>query len=284
MYDSLSYSEKQELEALLLEKNRIEWRKSSGHFKNFVEKTSVIRCEPWQDKLCDRLQKLPYQKGQRILIKKPPQTGGSIILSQRLPPYLIGCNPSTRIGLVTYNETHSERFSNVILNIMRSEEYKHVFPNPKGHPPTVASVHEWSTPARIEKRDGQTSFVALGLGSGIVGHAHPLLYGSAHVQLRRSVRSQHRGWGWIQMTDRYGLPPRVSGFPVGCSGVGSRFEKDCGRLPFYCGLRDPSFSFHLGRRCRREPEAVYQNHRLLLPPPRACIPRVSFDRQERVLL
>jgi len=136
-------------------------------FAEFFEKTSHYKLENWQRKLSERLEKLTYQKGQRIRIHKPPQHGGSILLSQRLPAYLIGRNPETAIRLVTYNETHSERFGKVARDIIRSNTYKRMFPSVQI--PNNASASEWSTLKRTSFADGRSSFKGLGLQTGIVG-------------------------------------------------------------------------------------------------------------------
>ncbi len=103
------------------------------------------------------------------MIHKPPQTGGSIIVSQRLAPYLLGHNPNLQVRLLTFNETHSERFSATMLNIMQSDEYKNIFPNEDCRVSKNAAVNQWSTKYRQSQNDGQHSFIALGLASGIVG-------------------------------------------------------------------------------------------------------------------
>lgn len=137
--------------------------------REFFEKTSPYKLEPWQIILAERLQKLRHQKGQRIRIHKPPQHGGSILLSQRLPAYLIGCDPSIAVRLVTYNETKSERFGSIIRNIMLSREFETMFPNGETQIPKGAAASEWSTSKRASYADGRSSFKGLGLQTGIVG-------------------------------------------------------------------------------------------------------------------
>ena len=144
-----------------------EFAKPPIPFWKFVEKTSAYQCEPWQIHLCNRLEKLVDQKAQRLLIHKPPRRGGSVIASQRLGPYLLGRNPNYRFRLVTHNQTHSEVFSEVMQNIVRSPEYKRIFPRTKI--PKQTNLMEWSTTVRELTKDGEPSFMALGITGTMVG-------------------------------------------------------------------------------------------------------------------
>lgn len=135
--------------------------------EEFFNATTPFTAEPWQQHLCDRLTKLAGQKGQRLAIHKPPQFGGSMVVSQRYPAYLIGRNPLIRVRQFTHNQSHSETFSQVTQDVMRSPEYLKMFP--QSTLPTQTNVQEWSTPQREKQRDGQPSYMALGIQGGGVG-------------------------------------------------------------------------------------------------------------------
>lgn len=136
---------------------------------NFVEATVNFRLDAWQQTLCERLERLSYQSGQRLLIHAPPQAGKSIIVSQRLPAWLLGQKPTARVKLACYNITHAARFGKIVRDLMRSEEYARLFPSPAVRLPEVSTAGEWSTAARHRLRDAQPSFAALGLVTGFVG-------------------------------------------------------------------------------------------------------------------
>jgi predicted phage terminase large subunit-like protein len=172
--------------------------KDFPRFTEFIEKTSEIILEDWQIVAADRLEKLRYQKGQRILLHKPPQHGGSMIL-QRLPAYMIGCDPEIRVRDVTYNQTHSERFSALNLAIMQSEAYKEMFPAVRL--PKVCPVGQWSTDQRAARKDAQSSFSALGLGSGFVGTGGDLILIDDPYADREDAYSEKINaniWNWRQ--------------------------------------------------------------------------------------
>lgn len=133
---------------------------------DFVEATSPWKMEPWQKIICERLERLRYQKGQRVLLHAPPQNGKSIIVSQRLPAYLLGHDPLHRVRLACYNETHSEGFGEVVLQILRTEEYSKLFHT---RVPNRCAVGSWKTTEREKINDSQPSFKAMGLLTGFVG-------------------------------------------------------------------------------------------------------------------
>lgn len=144
-------------------------QKTDVSLSTFVESTSDIILEPWQNHMCDRLEKLKYQKGQRILLHKPPQHGGSVIVSQRLPAYLIGHDPIKRVRLACYNIEHASKFCGINKSIMQSMEYKSIFPDDGLYIPYRSSDEEFYTVARKRVRDAQASLKALGLVTGFVG-------------------------------------------------------------------------------------------------------------------
>lgn len=165
-----------------------------------VEATTIsLVLETWQEITCARLERLSYQTGQRLLIHGPPQFGKSIITSQRLPAYLLGANPTTRVRLACYNVSHSERFSKVNLALMRSPEYRALFPSPGARVPAMAAASEWSTAARSALKDANPSFKALGLGTGFTGlGADHLIIDDPYknAQEARSPAANAYIWDW----------------------------------------------------------------------------------------
>lgn len=141
----------------------------------FVESTVAFKLHDWQKlHLCPLLERLRTEKGLRILLCAPPQYGKSVIVSQRLPAYLIGHNPITRIGLACYNQTHASNFGAVVRDLMASAEYAEMFPD------SVVSKNEaageFFTAPRKALNDAQPSFKAMGLGSGFVGRGVDTLF------------------------------------------------------------------------------------------------------------
>lgn len=107
--------------------------------------------------------------GTSAAIHAPPQFGKSNIIAVAYPAWILGFDPLHRFRLATYSIMHSSRFSQAILRVMRSAEHRAIFPDPKCHLPIRTKFIEWSTNARLQLNDGQSSFTALGLTSGFIG-------------------------------------------------------------------------------------------------------------------
>lgn len=134
----------------------------------FVQSTVAFPLHDWQRlHLCPILERLRTEKGLRILLHAPPQFGKSVIVSQRLPAYLIGHDPTHRVALACYNETHSANFGAVVRDLMASPEYAEMFPQSVIGKDDAAG--EFRTGPRKALRDAQPSFKAMGLLSGFTG-------------------------------------------------------------------------------------------------------------------
>ena len=178
----------------------------------FVEGTVAFELHRWQrDHLCPILDRLRHERGARILLHAPPQFGKSIVVSQRLPAYLLGHDPTHRIGLACYNQTHAANFGSVIRDLCASPEYAAMFP--RSVIDARAASGEFSTAPREALRDGQKSFVALGLQSGFVGRGLDTLivddpYASAadahSVAINKGVKI------WWQQTARPRIFPQTN--------------------------------------------------------------------------
>lgn len=138
-------------------------------FRDFVRATVQWELDPWQEHLCDRLERLRYEKGQRIILTCPPQVGKSVIISQRLIPYIIGCSPASRNGVASLNITKAIDQSKVIQMLMRGNAYRRMFPGDATQITADARQDQFSTRARAERADGQPSLVALGTSTNYVG-------------------------------------------------------------------------------------------------------------------
>lgn len=99
----------------------------------------------------------------------PPRFGKSIIVGQRLIPWLLMYNPAWRCPLLTYNVDHSTEFGEVIRDLMKSEDFKSVAPVGAHLEREDCSAKGFKTLARADKKDGDYSFRALGFQTGFTG-------------------------------------------------------------------------------------------------------------------
>lgn len=120
--------------------------------------------------LCKTLQRLVTETGVRMLVHAPPQFGKSICTSKRFPAWALGINPLTRIILAGYNVEHSTtQFAEPVRDLMMSDLYAEIFPDPLTRIAEPSTVGAFSTIARAELNDGQDSVTAVGLLSGFTG-------------------------------------------------------------------------------------------------------------------
>lgn len=179
---------------------------------DFIARTVAFDLHEWQRAhLCPTLDRLRHERGVRILLHGPPQYGKSIIVSQRLPAYLIGHDPLHRVGLAAYNETHASNFGAVIRDICASPEYAAMFP--ASIVPESAAMGEFSTAPRLALRDAQPSFKALGLLSGFVGRGVDTLivddpYKSAADAFSEAINGAV--WRWWTQTAKPRVKPETN--------------------------------------------------------------------------
>lgn len=143
---------------------------------DYFERIKRLKADSWQRHFCNYLQAAcenRHVKGTLAEFHAEPQLGKTTILSQVFPAWKYGHDPFWREILAMYNQTRSETHSKVIIQIMRSQTHRDIFPNILGHLPKILSSEGWSTNARLDaengRMDGQKSFSACGLVSGITG-------------------------------------------------------------------------------------------------------------------
>lgn len=130
---------------------------------------------PFHKTYCEIIQAFVDQKINKLIISVPPQHGKSEISTRRLPAMLLGLNPAYKIAIVSYSREKSWRFGRQIKQIMRSTEYKNVFPGtvlPEPRDPVyMNSADVVDIPAG--KETGNMFFV--GRGGGLTGEPVDIL-------------------------------------------------------------------------------------------------------------
>jgi hypothetical protein len=168
---------------------------------DFVERTVNFTLHDWQrSHLCPILERCRSEKGLRIALHGPPQYGKSIVASQRLPAYLIGCDPLHRVGLACYNETHATGFGQVVRDILLSPAFHETFGDLGIR--KEAPAGRFMTSARQAQADAQPSFLAMGLLSGFTGKGVDTLiiddpYASADDAFSETINDKVWRW-WAQ--------------------------------------------------------------------------------------
>jgi hypothetical protein len=182
----------------------------------YFERIKQFKVDRWQRHFCDWLEDAVATRhiaGKKGEFHAEPQLGKTTILSQVYPAWCIGHDPFWRTALAMYNQSRSETHSEVIISILRSETHKEIFTNSAGHLPNVVSKSGWSTNARKDidsgRSDGQKTFAAVGLISGITGSSADLYivddpYKDPKEAFSQAVReSLDRFW-------KMGIQPRLN--------------------------------------------------------------------------
>lgn len=100
------------------------------NFGDFVKHTFPGYQFNWHHQiLIERLQKLVFQKDQRLMIFMPPRHGKSELVSRRFPAYFLGRRPDAKIIACSYSAGLATNFSRDVQRIMESKEYHEVFPD-----------------------------------------------------------------------------------------------------------------------------------------------------------
>lgn len=102
---------------------------ATRHFKEFVAYTKEDYIFNWHHELiCEALNDFAEGKIKKLFIFVPPQHGKSELSTRRLPAYILGRRPKTRIAIVSYAATLAQAFNRDIQRIIDTPEYNKAFP------------------------------------------------------------------------------------------------------------------------------------------------------------
>ena len=104
-------------------------RKARKNVLNFTEFTlSGFKTEDFHRQYYNLLQMFADGDIKRLMITMPPQHGKSEGSTRRLPAFMLGKNPDTKIAVASYNTPFASKFNRDVQRIIDTEEYKDVFP------------------------------------------------------------------------------------------------------------------------------------------------------------
>ena len=166
--------------------------------------------------LCARLVKfyLDAKRGlrPRLIINAPPRHGKSQLISRDFPAFLFGVYPDANVIAASYAIDLAEGMSRDVQAIMKSDEYREVFPNvniverkaKKNGPTAAQSAKYFEIPGRMGK------YVAAGVGTGITGKGAQFAIIDDPFKDRQEADSptiRKRVWDWYTSTFRTRLAP-----------------------------------------------------------------------------
>jgi len=147
-------------------------------------------CEYATEPLRDLAARNQHGMNRRVAIHAPPRVGKSIILSQRLPAWLLGIDPTLRIGIACYAIDKAGEFTATVRQCMRSQYHRDAFPNPSGWLREPAGALEFTTHARHAIADGQDAMTAISMTSGYTGKGFDLIIFDDPFKSMRDAESE----------------------------------------------------------------------------------------------
>ena len=76
----------------------------------------------------------------KLMVFMPPQHGKSEGSTRRLPAFILGRNPDTKVAIVSYSAPKARKFNREIQRVIDTDEYRMVFPNTQLNKSNVITV------------------------------------------------------------------------------------------------------------------------------------------------
>ena len=116
-----------------------------------------------------------FAKGfiKRLMITMPPQHGKSEGSTRRLPAFIFGRNPDSKIAVASYNTTFARKFNRDIQRIIDTKEYHEIFPDTLLNASNVVTVSSsfLRNSEEFEIVGHRGSLKAIGRGGALTGNS-----------------------------------------------------------------------------------------------------------------
>lgn len=100
-----------------------------SYFKDFVLYTKPDYKFNWHhESICEKLQAFASGEIKKLMLFVPPQHGKSELATRRLPAFMLGLNPDSKIAICSYSATMASSFNRDIQRVIDDVPYSEVFP------------------------------------------------------------------------------------------------------------------------------------------------------------
>lgn len=137
----------------------------------------------------------------KLMVFMPPQHGKSEGSTRRLPSFILGRRPDTRLAVVSYSAPKARKFNREIQRIIDSPEYAEIFPDTRLNSKNIATVAgSWLRNAdECEIVGHRGSFKTVGVGGPLTGEPVDVLimddiYKDAKTAWSPVVRAAIEDW------------------------------------------------------------------------------------------
>lgn len=117
------------------------------------------------------LNEFAYGRIKKLMVFMPPQHGKSEGSTRRLPAFILGKNPDTKVAVVSYSSPKARKFNREIQRVIDCQEYRDIFPETSLNSSNVITIAgSWLRNADeceiVGRRGG---FKTVGVGGALTG-------------------------------------------------------------------------------------------------------------------
>jgi predicted phage terminase large subunit-like protein len=165
----------------------------------------------WHHKIiANRLSQLAHQEKQFLLISVGAQSGKSELVSRKLPSWILGVNPNTRVMLTSYGTNFAMNFNRANQRAIMSPEYRAIFPNTKLNSKRGVAKR---TSDYFEIEDHGGFLRTVGVGAGSSGYpADLLIIDDPYPDMKSALSKTYRQtvWDWFTSVGLQRLSKRAN--------------------------------------------------------------------------
>lgn len=141
-------------------------------------------------------------KIKKLMVFMPPQHGKSEGSTRRLPAYIVGDRPNSKVAIISYNAPKARKFNREIQRIIDTPEYNEIFPETSLNASTVSSLAtgNWLRNAdEFEIVGFRGSVKTVGVGGALTGEPVDVLimddlYKDAKTAWSPTIRGSVSDW------------------------------------------------------------------------------------------
>lgn len=157
----------------------LELRRARKHILDFTKKTlPKFDVQPFHRNYYELLNRFANGNIKKLIITMPPQHGKSEGSTRRLPAFILGQNPDTKIAIASYNSPFAQKFNRDVQRIIDDPVYHEIFPGTTLNASNVVTVSS-------NYLRNSTEFEIVGHAGGLkaVGRGGPLTGNKVDVMI-----------------------------------------------------------------------------------------------------
>ena len=179
---------------------------AASKLEAFIKETMpTFEFEWYHYEMFDKVERVIAGEIKKLMIFISPRVGKSEVVSKRLPAFYLGNFPDRKVICASHTATLAEGFGRKTRNIVKSYEYKLIFPNFR-LADDKSTAGDWET-----KEEG--GYYSVGVGGSILGRGAHLAIIDDPISSRQDAESEtyrERLWDWYHSDLYTRLMPKDS--------------------------------------------------------------------------